>query len=213
MTDAFRYPLYLPDIIEKEIEVVNHEFYDGLHQPSIEYEIIRQLASNKTSFQGFSVGNNETLKKNESQLLSKKLKGYHMLIKNPNNLFFILYSNKSLNESEELAKKYMNYKMHQFSDDEIDVEDKKRLEENIKNSKNIEIFDENIYKHGFLFNTVNQKNILNIYYYLGKLSIEELKFDIMNYINYLLNSQSLMQVLKDKNYIAMKIKLLADRIE
>ena len=63
LTDAFRYPLYLPDIIEKEIEVVNHEFYDVLHQPIIEYEIIRQLASNKTSFQGFSVGNNETLKK------------------------------------------------------------------------------------------------------------------------------------------------------
>ena len=55
-----------------------------------------------------------------------------MFIKNPNNLFFILYSNKSLNESEELAKKYMNYEMHQFSEDEIDIEDKKRLEENIK---------------------------------------------------------------------------------
>ena len=211
LTDAFRYPLYLPDIIEKEIEAVNHEFYNDLHQPSLEYDIIRQLASNKTGFHGNTGGNNETLKKNESQLLSKKLKGYHMLIKNPNNLFFILYSNKSLNESEELAKKYMNYEMHQFSDDEIDVEDKKRLEENIKNLKNIEIFDENIYKHGFFYNTVNQKNILNIYYYLGKISIEELKFDIMNYINYLLNSQSLMKVLKDKNYIAMNSKFLADR--
>ena len=185
LTDAFRYPLYLPDIIEKEIEAVNHEFYDKLHQPSLEYDIIRQLASNKTGFHGNTGGNNETLKKNESQILSKKLKGHHMFIKNPNNLFFILYSNKSLNESEELAKKYMNYEMHQFSEDEIDIEDKKRLEENIKNLKNFEIFDENIYKHGFFFNSMNQKNILNIYYYLGKISIEEMKFDFFNYINYL----------------------------
>ena len=50
LTDAFRYPLYLPDIIEKEIEAVNHEFYDNLHQPGLEYDIIRQLASNKTGF-------------------------------------------------------------------------------------------------------------------------------------------------------------------
>ena len=211
LTDAFRYPLYLPDFIEKEIEAVNHEFYDNLNNPDLEIDIIRQLASNKTGFNGNMGGNNETLKKNESQLLSKKLKGYHMLIKNPNNLFFVLYSNKSLNESEELAKKYMNYEMHQFSDDEIDVEDKKRLEENIKNLKNIEIFDENIYKHGFFYNSWNQTNILKIYYYLGKISIEDLKFDIMNYINYLLNSPSLMKVLREKNYIAMNTKLLADR--
>ena len=134
-----------------------------------------------------------------------------MFIKNPNNLFFILYSNKSLNESEELAKKYMNYEMHQFSEDEIDIEDKKRLEENIKNLKNFEIFDENIYKHGLFFNSMDQKNILYIYYYLGKISIEEMKFDFFNYINYLLNSQSLMKVLKDKNYIAMDTKTFGSK--
>ena len=39
--------------------------------------------------------------------------------------------------------------MHKFSDDEIDIEDKKNLEENIKKLENLEIFDENLYKHGF----------------------------------------------------------------
>ena len=88
--------------------------------------------------------------------------------------------------------------MHIFPNNEIDETDKKKLEQNIKDIESIEIFDENIYKHGFFFNSMNQKNILNIYYYLGKISIEEMKFDFFNYINYLLNSQSLMKVLKDK---------------
>ena len=50
LTDAFRYPLYLPDIIEKEIEAVNHEFYDDLHLSSLVFDIVRQLTSNKTIF-------------------------------------------------------------------------------------------------------------------------------------------------------------------
>ena len=51
--------LLATDDIEKEIEAVNHEFYDGLHQPGLEYYIIRQLASNKTSFHGNFGGNND----------------------------------------------------------------------------------------------------------------------------------------------------------
>ena len=34
-------------------------------------EIIRQLSSNKTSYNGMSCGNNQTLKPSESELLSK----------------------------------------------------------------------------------------------------------------------------------------------
>jgi len=73
-----------------------------------------------------------------------------MVVKNPNNLFFILYSNKTMNESEELSKKYFNYTMYNFSDDEIDVEDKIKLEENIKNLESIEIFDDNILSKDFI---------------------------------------------------------------
>ena len=42
-----------------------------------------------------------------------------MVIKNPNRIFFTLYSNKTMNESKEIAKKYLNYKMHVFPDNEI----------------------------------------------------------------------------------------------
>ena len=121
--DVFRYPLYSPDIIKNEIQSVNHEFYDRINEVSIEEDIIRQLSNNKTSFNGFKLGNNETLRVNETESLSKKLKGYHNVIKNPNNLFFVLYSNKTMNESREYALKYLNYTFHEFPDDEIDLED------------------------------------------------------------------------------------------
>jgi secreted Zn-dependent insulinase-like peptidase len=142
--DPFRYPLYLPYRIKNEIQAVNHEFYERINLEVIELEIVRQLSNNKTSFNGFQCGNNETLKVNETESLSKILKGYHMIIKNPNNLFFVLYSNKTMNESKEYALKYLNYTMHEFPDDEIDLDDQKKLKENIYNVENIEIFDETL---------------------------------------------------------------------
>ena len=88
--DVFRYPSYSPDIIQKEIQSVNHEFYERINENSIEEDIIRQLSNNKTSFNGFKMGNNETLKVNESESLSKKLRGYIMLLK-IKIIYFLLY--------------------------------------------------------------------------------------------------------------------------
>ena len=42
------------------------------------------------------------MKPSENESLSKKLKGYHMVIKHPDKIFFTLYSNKTMNESEEI---------------------------------------------------------------------------------------------------------------
>ena len=150
LTESFRYPFYSPDLIIKEIQAVNHEFYLRMY-PSIVGDIIRHLSSDKTSFHGMGCGNNQTLKPSESVSLSQKLKGYHMLIKSPDKIFFTLYSNKTLNEEEEIAKNYLNYKMHIFPDSEIDINDKKKLEENIKKIESIEIFDDNLYKHGIYY--------------------------------------------------------------
>ena len=213
ITDAFRYPLYLPSIIEKEIEVINNEFYYNFHSYITEFDIIRQLASNKTSFHGTTDGNNETLKVNESELLSKKLKGYHMAFKNPKNLFFVMQSNNTLNESEEYAKKYMNYKMHEFSDNEIDKEDKKQLEENVKKIESIEIFDSNIYKHGIYFNSFIPNNTLHIYFHLGNTDFKGLKFDILEYYSYLFNSKYLLDILRDKHYIEVDKKITINRLD
>ena len=202
LTESFRYPLYSPEIIKNEIQAVNHEFYYRMNSAKGR-DLIRQLSSNKTSFNGMSCGNNQTLKPNESDSLSKILKGYHNIIKSPDKIFFTLYSNKTLIEEEEIAKKYLNYKMHIFPDNEIDINDKKRLEENIKNIESIEIFDDNLYKHGIYYNTNTNINILEIYYYIGNIKPEEMKFNIFEYFKYLFNSESLMKILRDKNYIAM----------
>ena len=202
LTESFRYTLYSPELIKNEIQAVNHEFYLRMDSAK-EGEIVRQLSSNKTSFNGMSCGNNETLKPSESELLSKKLKGYHMVVKSPDKIFFTLYSNKTLDEEREIAKKYLNYEMHIFPDCEIDIDDKKKLEENIKNIENIEIFDNNLYKHGIYFNTNTNINILVIYYYIGNIKTQEIKFNIFEYFNYLFNCESLNKILRDKNYIAM----------
>ena len=73
--DAFRFPNYDEKMIEKEIQAINNEFY--LNIKSMYYilpHIIRQLSSNKTSYNGFGIGNNETLKPSESIELARKLK-------------------------------------------------------------------------------------------------------------------------------------------
>ena len=212
MVDAFRYPLYKADRVKNEIQAVNHEFYDRI-STSIELDIIRQKSSVKTSFNGMGCGNNQTLKPSESELLSKKLKGYHMVIKNPENMFFVMYTNKSISESEEYAKKYLNYKMHIFPNNEIDETDKKKLEQNIKDIESIEIFDENIYKHGIYYNTYQELNLLKIYYYIGKLDYKETKLDIIDYFGYLFKSESLFQVLKGKNYIEMDEAVILSRTD
>ena len=101
--------------------------------------------------------------------------------------------------------------MHEFPDDEIDLEDQKQLKENIYNVENIEIFDETLYKHGFYYNTLFQRNSLKIYYYTGQFDSKELKFDIVDYYNYLFNSKSLLQILKSRSYIVMNERLSIER--
>ena len=200
LTELFRYPLYSPEIVKNEIQAVNHEFYTGLDK-NIESDIIIQLSNQEPIHNEILCGNSQTLKPEESEFLSRKLKGYHMRIKSPDKIFFTLYSNMTIKEEEELAKKYLNYKMHVFPDDEIDVQDLKKLEDNIYDIENKEIYDDNLYKHGIYINTNTYVNILKIYYYIGNLKTKELGFLIFEYYIYLFNSESLLKILRDKNYI------------
>ena len=195
LTDAFWSPSYDENIIKKEIQPVNSEFNLRINEFSfISQGIIRQLSNSKTSFNGFTIGNNETLRPNESIALSKKLKGFHMVVNRPENIFFVIYSNMSINVSEKYVKKYFNYKIHEFPENEIDVEDKKKLEKNIKDIENIEIFDENLYQHGFYYKSNIRANILNIYFYIGEVDYKNIQFDIIDYYIYLLHSKSLIDL-------------------
>ena len=206
--DAFRYPSYNEKVIEKEVQAINSEFYLRYREQShIFQSIIRQLSNNKTSFNGFGVGNNITLKPNESSELSKKLKSYHMVVNKPENLFFIFYSNLTMSESEKYIKNNFNYSMHKFPDYEIDKQEKIKLEANIKNLKKIEIFDENLYEHGFYYNSDYNLNLLDITFHVGNIDYKDLQFDIIEYYDFLLNSKSLLKILKENNYIAINDKI------
>ena len=202
MLDAFRHPLYDKEIIAKEIQPINSEFYEGYRDLYfLINDIIRQLSSNKTSFNGFGCGNNETLKPSESGKLSKILKQYHMIVNRPEKIFFVFYSNLTLNESKEYIKKNFNYKMYEFPENEIDKEYKKEFEENVKKLKTEEIFDDNLYKHGIFLNSELNQNILNIFFHIGDFDFKDLQFDIIEYYDYLFYSKSLISILKEKEFV------------
>ena len=201
--DAFKHPLYLEETIKKEIQPLNSEFYFNIDEYyHLLDAIIRQVCSKKTSFYGFTSGNNITLNPNNSANLAKKLKSYNNIINRPENIFFSIYSNVTIKEMEKYAEKYLNYKMHEFPENEIDKFEGKKILENFENFKNFEIFDENIYEHGIYFNSHSKKNILNIFFYVGDIDFKDLQFDLFEYYSYLLKSESLLNILKENNYIS-----------
>ena len=202
IVDAFRYPLFLEETIKKEIQIINSEFYFTFNKYyHLLDAIIRQLCSNKTSFYGFSSGNNITLNPYNSSQLSKKLKAYHKTINRPENIFFILHSNQTIKKLEQYAEKYLNYKMYEFPENEIDKLEGKKIVENLESLKKFEIFDENLYQHGIYYNSQLKKNYLNILFYIGAINFKDLQFNLIEYYSYLFKSESLLNILKDKNYI------------
>ena len=109
--DALRHPLFLAKTIKKEIQPLNSEFYININEKyHLLDSIYRQLSSNKTSFKGFTSGNNETLNPNDSHKLSKKLKAYHNLFNRPDNFVFLFYSNQTLKDLENYAEKHLSKK-------------------------------------------------------------------------------------------------------
>ena len=202
MIDAFKHPLYDKEIIEKEIQPINSEFYEGYRDINFLMEdIIRQFSSDKTPYNGFGCGNNKTLNPAESESISKKLKQYHMIINRPENIFFVFYSNLSLKNSEKYIKKYFNYKMYEFPENEIDTKFKEDFENNINKLTNIEIFDNNLYKHGIYFNSNIKLNILDIFFHIGNVDYKDIQFDLIEYYDFLFNSKNLLQKLKHEEYI------------
>ena len=201
--DAFKHPLYLEETIKKEIQPLNSEFYFQIdEQYHLLDAIIRQLCSNKTSFYGFTSGNNYTLNPNDSKDLSKKLKAYHNIVNKPENIFFVIYSNLTINELEKYCEKYLNYEMKEFPESEIDILEGKKIFENLENYKKFDIFDENLYEHGIYFNSHTRKNYLSIFFNVGDVDFKDLEFDLFEYFSYLFNSESLIDILKQKDYIS-----------
>ena len=200
--DAFRHPVFSEEVIKKEIQTINSEFYLQIDEPyHLIDAIIRQLCTNKTSFYGFTSGNNITLNPNESLAISKKLKSYHNLVNKPENIFFLIYSNQTIKEMENYAVKYLNYEIYIFPENETDKTEEEQLLKNMHKFEQFEIFDDSLYGHGIYYNSHDRKNYVDIFFHVGDINLKELQFDIFEYFSYLFKSESLMKLLKQKNYI------------
>jgi len=200
--DAFKHPLFSEEIIKKEIQTINSEFYLQIDEPyHLIDAIIRQLCTNKTSCYGFTAGNNNTLNPDESWALSKKLKSYHNIVNKPENIFFLIYSNQTIKEMENYAVKYLNYEMYKFSENETDKIEGEKLLKNIYKFEKFEIFDDNLYEHGIYYNSHDRKNYVDIFFHVGDINLKDLQFDVFEYFSYLFKSESLIRLLKQKNYI------------
>ena len=202
MVELFRYPFYDKNTVKKEIQAVNSEFYLKINSRNNKLMFLLQhLSSTKTSFNGMFMGNNETLNPEKSEELAKKLRGYHSLIKRPENIFFTLLSNETMHMLENYTEKYFTYKMHEYNDNEIDLDDQKKLIENAENIKKFDIFDENLYNHGFFFNSEDKTNILLLFFNIKDFNYKDLQFEVVDYLKYLFNSEYLKELLIKKNYL------------
>ena len=141
--------------------------------------------------------------------LSKKLKAFHMVANRPENMFFVIYSNLPINKLEDFIDNdriNFNYKMNNFTDEEIELY-REEIEENIKKLKNLEIFDENLYKHGIFYKSSINHHILDVFFHIGNVDYKDLQFFISDYYEYLFNSKSLKEILLQKGYLASLDKI------
>ena len=204
ITDSFINPLYPINHINHEIQAINAEFCINIDKEiHILDSILRKYANKETPINLVATGTNQTINPNKSDIISKKLKSYFNVFIRPENFFFTLYSNMSIQKMEEYCEKYFNYNMNEFPDDEIDIKEKEILINNINKMKDpkLDIYRDEIFLHGIYFNSHSKKNKLSLSFYLKDIYIDDFKYDIFEFISFLFQSESLLYLLKSKNYI------------
>ena len=203
ITDSFIYPLYPKDHIRKEIQAINAEFNINIDKEiHILDTILRTYSSEESPINLMGTGNNLTLNPNDSEKLERKLKSYFNVFARPENFFFTLYSSLSIEDMEKYCEKYLNYEMNEFPEDEIDILEKNNLSKNIDKVKGLDFFKDDIFLHGFYYNSHSKKNKFSLSFYLTDVDMDEFKYDIFEFFSFLFQSESLLSLLKEKNYIA-----------
>ena len=203
ITDSFINPIYNKDHIKNEIQAINAEFYININKEiHILDTLLRTYANKESPINLMGTGTNTTLKPNLSGSYEKKLNSYFNVFVRPENFFFTLYSNYSIEEMEKYCEKYLNYEMNEFPDDKIDIKEKEKLLENIEKVKTQDLFRDELFLHGFYYNSHCRKNKLSLSFYLTGINTKEYKYDIFEYFSFLFQSESLLSLLKQKNYIA-----------
>jgi secreted Zn-dependent insulinase-like peptidase len=199
ITDSFINPLYPKDHIRKEIQAINAEFNINIDKEiHILDTILRTYSSEESPINLMGTGNNLTLNPNDSEILERKLKSYFNVFARPENFFFTLYSSLSIEDMEKYCEKYLNYEMNEFPEDEIDILEKNNLSKNIDKVKGLDFFKDDIFLHGFYYNSHSKKNKFSLSFYLTDVDMDEFKYDIFEFFSFLFQSESLLSLLKKK---------------
>ena len=202
ITDSFIKPLFPENHIKKEIQAINAEFNMNIDKEIYIIDtLLRTYSAENSTLNLMATGNNITLDSNKSEILERKLKSYFNIIVKPENFFFTLYSSYDLKYQEKLCEKYLNYDRNEFPEDEIDIIEKENLIKNIDKIKEQDFFKDDIFLHGFYFSSHNKKNQFSLLFYISGINLNEFKFDVFEFFSYLFQSESLLTLLKNKNYI------------
>ena len=198
----FMNPNYNLDLIKEEIQSINSESTQkNNYFEIIGNQIITDLSNENTSFHGFGMGNNQTMNISDVIKIKKILIGNALKAYYPENLVYIIYSNKSIKELENLSVKFLRNNLRKINKDEYDENDVIKREKNIEDINTEDIYGDKLYKHGIILNTGEGFNYIIIYINIKDFDFQNLKFDPADYLNYLMFSESLLEILKEKKYI------------
>ena len=204
MHNFFMNPDYNIDIIKQEIQSVNSESTQkNNYFEIIGNQIITDLSNEKTSFHGYGMGNNQTMDVSQVEKIKKILVGNAQRAYDPTKMIYVIYSKKSIKELEEMSVKILGKEQRKFDKSEYDENDVNQREKNNKNinSEDIDIYGDKLYLHGIILSPTNIDNTINIYINIKKFNFTLYNFDPSDYLNYLMMSDSLFDILRTKKYI------------
>lgn len=200
--DFFMFPDYDINLIKEEIQSVNSESTQkNNYFEIIGNQIITDLSNENTSFHGYGMGNNQTMDLSNVEKIKRILLGNAIQAYDPKKLIYIIYSKNNITNLEEIAVKILGKNQRKININEYDENDIKQREKNIKDINNGDIYGDKLYLHGLYYNSSNGWNSINIYINIKKFDFKNLKFDPSDYLNYLMFSESLLDILKNKKYI------------
>ena len=193
---------YNLDLIKEEIQSINSESTQKNNIfEIIGNQIINDLSNENTSFHGFGMGNNQTLNISDIKKIKKILIGNSLGAYDPKNMVLVIYSNKTIKQLEDLSVKYLEKNLRIINKNEYDENDVIQREKNIEDINTKDIYGDKLYKHGIILNTGNGFNYIIIYINIKDFDFQNLEFDPADYLNYLMYSESLLEILRRKKYI------------
>ena len=118
------FPNYDINDIKQEIQSINSEAsLKNAYFEVLGNQIITDLANPDTSFHGFGMGNNQTMKVDEVEKIKKFLMGNAKNLYDTNKMIYLLYSNKSIKNLEEMSVKILGKKQRNIDTNEYDIND------------------------------------------------------------------------------------------